>query len=924
LRVLYSLLKLKLEYIDNQKYNLYLDNKLKEQYSVLLCDNQLFRLIRIIQNKDADSKKIIELTNEKKAINRSESPHKYKFINEQLKKEQFMNEIVFVEIPSYGDRKEINKCISRMYKKGIYINDQKFIRWGKSASMTRHSIIALVREDIYDRLYQMAMMDIKLDDVIIAKWEAYFNLLLSSCEFVNILPNIVVIPDYYVKLPPKKVQFVVEKNIINKETGKPIKKDNKDENITYKDIELIEKDDIENNAFDGCGMCMPYVSQQFSEDLGLDYKPCAWVIRLPFVKGLVVEMDFYEYAKENGLNVIKDYWGKEHNIWKEKIDIVITESMFKGIKYFKSWDEYIVKFNKYQHKMGITRYNKNPKKELNMTRYNFQYLQALNLGDKIKDLADYSIEWVNKIITGNKLYTLLFLGTLLKEDSNVDADDDYVEYDESNLKEEVEELIDGSNKYIQAILLNDKMLKDVHIQNEFLYNMIKKYIREMKFGKIWVSGKYEFIYPDMFAFMQHTFGQQVTGLLKEGEHWSYGKLGKATGTRSPLIHCSEVNRLNYINNEMTDKWFSHLYHGIMLNIFGLDTMRMSDCDYDGDIIMSTDNPLIYDSIIENYPITMNKPKAKPEKLTMDNIIKSDCTSFSNLIGKITNTMTTYTSYLGNDKISDNYRKSIIRKIKLGRYYQGMEIDSSKLGKKEYLPRKWSNETKKLPYFLMYKYNYIKERYDKVNRRYHKEALKKFDIQFRDLFEEKYKEDIKIQNFIKRYYKDIPVVINNCQLNILCKYIEKYERDNFLNVYNKEYIDTSNIMTNENIKKDFNTYNKIEELYRNFMKDYNKALRKKYSLKEWKSMYNRYKNEAIDICPNSSELANYAVEICYQKHKNKHKKFAWIVADEGIIENLKLHKQNNIEIPVQVNAETFIDYLGKNFQLYTIKREVDQI
>jgi hypothetical protein len=36
------------------------------------------------------------------------------------------------------------------------------------------------------------------------------------------------------------------------------------------------------------------------------------------------------------------------------------------------------------------------------------------------------------------------------------------------------------------------------------------------------------------------------------------------------------------------------------------------------------------------------------------------------------------------------------------------------------------------------------------------------------------------------------------------------------------------------------------------------------------------------------------------------------------------KQNNIEIPVQVNVETFIDYLGKNFQLYTIKREVDQI
>ena len=916
MRVLYSLLKLKLEYLASEEYNLNLSDDIKKNHRVDLCDCQLFRLIRIIEESDVDSEKLIELINKKNKIKNKidKTIDEYIDLQNSIKDIQFMDKIIFIEIPAYGDRKEINKQITKVYKDGVIINSHNFVRWGKSASMTRHGIIAFVREDIKDRLNEKAMMDIKVGKVIIAKWEAYFNLLLSSCEFVKKehIPNIIVVKDYIFPLPKQKVQFVIEKELIDKD-GNPIMKDKKKtdeedlkkEPIVYKDIEIIEKDDLKANAFDGCGICMPYVSEWFQKDLDLDYRPCAWIIRLPYVKGLLIEMDFYKYAEQEKCYIITDYWNKDHDIREEKIDAILTESQFKAIKHFDDWNDYMKKFHKHNHKMGITRYNKNPKSESNMTRYNFQYLQTLDLGDKIIDLAQYSIDWLDKVIKGDKLSTLLFLGTSLNE-----------EIETEDIQHEINNIYSTSNKYIQAILLNDKMLKDVHIQNEFVFNMIKKYINDMKFGKIWLEGRYEFIYPDMFAFLQYIFNQKVVGLLKEKEHWSYGKKGDSVGTRSPLVDFSEVNRLNFINTADTDEWFGHLYHGIILNIWGVDVVRMSDCDFDGDIIMQSPNRIICDSVIEAYPITMNKPKAEPEEMIIDNIIKSDTNSFNNFIGKITNTMTTYITYLAN-KMNDKYRTSILRKIKLGRYYQGMEIDSSKLGKKERLPRRWNEETKKLPYFLIYKYKHVKARFDKIDRKYRKDAKKKFNMSFNELFS--HRDNPQIGAFIKRYFRDIPVIINNAPLNQLCKHIEKYERENFENVYNKEYIDTSDIMTNKEIEVNKENYDRVEQLYLSFMKDYNKAIRKKYLVNEWQSMYSDYQNKALKICGNISELANYCVDITYNKYKTKHKKFAWIIADEGILYNLKLNKNKSIQLPIEMKDDTedIVEYLGKDFKLYDV-------
>lgn len=589
MRVDYSLLKLKLETLSQSDYKLQLTGDQVDTYRIDLADNQLFRLIRVHYDEDVNSEELIKKIKEKKDIQLNIKETNYGNIlielkndlekkNNEIKELNFIKDIIFIEIPSSGDKKEINKNIEHIYRNGIIVNGLKYKRWGKSSSMTRHNIIAFMSENIYDDIYKRAMMDIELKEVIIAKWEAYFNLLLSSCEFISEVPYTVVVDDYCTILDKRKFQYVVERIAHDKDTGEVIMKDNNEnEPITYKDIDIVEKDDIEMNWFDGEGIITKETSLKFKEDLGLTYKPCAYIIRMPFIKGLVIEMDFKLYCEENNVTEITDYWGVKHKA--SDVEMVITKSQFKAIKEFKNWNDYMQKFKKYDHKMGVTRYNKNPKSESPMSRYNFQYLQTLpNLKGDIIEVAKYSVDWAKNIIKGDKLHTLLFLGTIGKSMYEELSDDDELEQYNAETSDLFKDIFSDSDKYTKAILLNDVMLNDVHIQHEYLYKMLEKYIREMKFGKIWVEGKYEFLYSDTYALMQHICGHKVTGLLRENEHWSNKKQGKYLGTRSPLVDFSEMNKMNFINNKLTQKWFGHLYHGIMLNVYGIDVIKMSDCD----------------------------------------------------------------------------------------------------------------------------------------------------------------------------------------------------------------------------------------------------------------------------------------------------------------------------------------------------------
>ena len=89
------------------------------------------------------------------------------------------------------------------------------------------------------------------------------------------------------------------------------------------------------NHCDGIGMKLPIVDQISRVKSKND------MVRGPFIKGLLTEFDYIKFCHVHNVPaIIKDFWGKEHDLEKEEIWVLFTESQLKLAKYFDSWEHY--------------------------------------------------------------------------------------------------------------------------------------------------------------------------------------------------------------------------------------------------------------------------------------------------------------------------------------------------------------------------------------------------------------------------------------------------------------------------------------------------------------------------------------------------------------------------------------------------------
>ena len=107
-------------------------------------------------------------------------------------------------------------------------------------------------------------------------------------------------------------------------------------------------------------------------------------------------------------------------------------------------------------------------------------------------------------------------------------------------------------------------------------------------------------------------------------------------------------------------------------------MRASDGDTDGDLLLTTDNEYVVNSIDRNLPpITYDKSTVKEQTLTDTNFAKMDARSFNTKIGFITNLATSFFCLREQyDEDSEEY-KELTRRINLLRFHQGSAIDAGK-------------------------------------------------------------------------------------------------------------------------------------------------------------------------------------------------------------------------------------------------------
>jgi hypothetical protein len=794
-----------------------------------------------------------------------------------------------------------DKELRQLINDGFLYNGIHYVRFGKSSSQGKDGITAFVDENIYDELFIISQLDIEVKKCVVSKYEAQRCLPFSTCTLIDgDIPYIVVIDEYKKIIPNQLIKYVVEqpKEFTDKVTG---------EIKTYNNRSIEEGcRDIELSPFDGCGCHTHDISERISESLELDYISIGAQIRLPFFKGYSVEFSFKEYFKSIGIEMITDVFGKVHNVGD--IDCLWNVSMFKGYGIFKNefgsdgWNKYLEIVNKYEFKLGVSKYSHHIKDMNLKTKMNFQYLQCLNLwNDKYIDyfkekpdyhyksldtnnwgkmikLASYSTKFYEKIIKGDKLYTYKFLG--MEDTENYEAD----------------------GKYLEAVLVNDVMLNDPAIK-QFIYRKLKKSITQMKFGKIYTDGFYHTVVGDIIGYLEFASGREPIGCIHAKEFFCDTiPKGKALSLRSPLVCPSEVNDINIIENEITQKWFKHFKDQdvVMINMYDLSAPQQGGMDEDGDAVFLCHDPLLIDTKINKTMIIDidDKITTKSKPYNKQSILEYELNSRDNRIGEITNVAT---SILNKYTTNPDIQKMYDDLVSLLRIYQGKEIDFLKTGVRWQMSKQLRKYLKQLPLFLLHNYP------DKL-KVYYTIAHKNKSI-----------EDKANKHPLNGYRSPSP-------LNELCDYISSWEKESIL--WDRTVFDTRCLILNNSLDlSNKNIMRNIKHVINDFAVEWKVLLDKKDKLRENNEtdninldlLINVYKKKLSLIVKDKTLLANYVIKVSYS-NMSINKSLAWKAYGDTIIQNLKrntpVYKQIKIiEVPYKTDRSQ--EYLGKFYELVEV-------
>jgi len=832
---LYTIRKFTLKQIVKDNYILEIQKSEIKLYEIKQSDNMLFRQVRLITN---DFNKY----------------NKY---------------IVFVDCTGWKSKiKELKEIL----RDGFYVNGIHFIHTEKSASMSRNSVIGFIDSTTEEELNKRITMDMKIEQTVLAKLLAYRGLFFSGCFCLeNWYPNIVVVDDYSVTIPNQHIKYLIdtEKEYVNKEGNTCIWKE-KGLKEDYCGVKI--------NPWDGSGIHSPEITQYIKEKIKPEENPTSILWRLPYGKGMTHEVDFKSWFKnESKLSTITDIFKVIHNI--EDVDIIVGKSFYKGYNYFKEyddyrdWENYWKVFKKYNHCIGVSAWNYSFENEPKMKKASYQILQDLNLDfEDFLELADYTKEWINKVINGDLIYTYCFLGLFA---------DHYK----------------PSNDYMRAILKNPEMLKEECVR-KYLIELLKKNIDLMKCGKLFLDGSFKFVVTDLIMFLQYISGDKnPKGVLNSFEFYSKNIntaiIGERIIERNPHISHEEHVILKGVNHDLLEKYCGHLANLCQINGHSITLPRLNGADEDGDRVFVIDSDIMKNGIKRDLPIVIDmedKVTALKEDINIDNIIECTIRSMTSLVGESSNCATCYHN---KSPKSDEQRQKYLGYINILSIVNGKAIDFAKTGIIFNIPRHIAKYSKPLPYFMKYAGKYYKN-------------LKKFNK-------------------------------SQSNLNRLAWHIEKWHKEiRFKRKFNNF---NYNIMIDDSIPFDEDKFNKLEELYLEYLKemkelgkqnaisksydDYknyfgnNDKLTKQEVLNtniNWDYYFNIYKEKANDICFNQKELANLSVKLCYEKYLKKNKKFIWIIASQGIIDNLI---QVNIMLPIEDENGEY-EYLGNNYKLQEVK------
>ena len=606
----------------------------------------------------------------------------------------------------------------------------RYLAFERSGSMSRQARLSFIREDFYDAVRRRIMMDMTIGDCQLSKLYAYNGLMLSSGIRIDGIgidrSHRVVVVDNPIRTPPPTEVITVEDDGTQNSTRK------------YHRVETMA--DVEVTCFDGEGLISKEYARVVDEKLCGKKVHTSFQIRMPYVKGMLHEVDFKDYLDRSGADTLTDLWGVEHSA--RDVDVILTKSMFKGYGWLTasgmSWNDYWNVFRKYRHALYITNVSK--EKPEQTTELNYQFLNTVSLkADEFRP-ADLPDGWDHSPETDERNW-------LTKQTElayyNFCADESVRQNYFLEKFERVSwwERHQGKDQILAAVLK-----KNLHFINEPIYAKrleveADKIAEQYAVGRLIVAGDNRYLSGDLLDFLDclpatktrtskkaNTFINFRWGL--ELNHQNFFAPGAAyqsghvcTLLRNPHIARNEEMQLYPLEDRrnLRDQYLGHLTDVVMVGYTSLAAERLGGADYDGDMIKTISDPILNECVkrnihhdpprprsifsrSHNLPLLMI-PTAQPQIRNADDWearFETVRSTFSSRVGQICNAALDRSIIAYNENSDAEERERCREETETLAILTGLEIDSAKSGIRPDLDEYLTHKTVKRSAFLKYK------------------------------------------------------------------------------------------------------------------------------------------------------------------------------------------------------------------------------
>ena len=482
-----------------------------------------------------------------------------------------------------------------------------YLAFERSNSMSRKSQLSFVREDIYEPLRQGIMLDMKIGPCQLSKLYAYNGLMLSGGTRIDGIeidrPHRVIVIDN----PESVVEFVP---VIT------VEDDGSTGNI-HKYHRVEHKEKITVTCFDGEGL----ISKEYAKEVDKAY--CgkhihtSFQIRLPYVKGMLHQVDFKDFLTSGGCQTITDLWGVEHNV--RDVDIVLTKSMFKGYGWLTensmTWNDYWKAFKKYRHALYIT--NASKEKPEKLTTLDYQFLNTVSMtADEFRP-NDLPLGWTNSPANDERHW-------LTKETElayfNYCADEDFRKQHFLSALERRWFSKKSKAYYMARVLKKNSLFINEPVYAKELGSKAEQVLKQYALGQLIVAGDNRYLSGDLLELLtlllptgtpktsaQKTFlNAALVNRFAENSFYApqiqYEHGTDCTLLRNPHIARNEEIQLScYANVEQMRKhYLGHLTDVVMVDSHTLTAERLGGADFDGDMIKTISDLILNACVKRNY------------------------------------------------------------------------------------------------------------------------------------------------------------------------------------------------------------------------------------------------------------------------------------------------------------------------------------